>query len=416
MSFKSVFIAITISTALIVAALLLNAARPPRDLAQPGPEFVRATGKCAECHRHETSAIVHEFEASAHSRSGVTCFDCHRAQPGQAPVDHNGFQLATRPTALSCKQCHATEYEQYLRSRHAAPAWAAVRGAQDFTPAQVAQAERSNPGAVARPPNQLAVAEGASALQAGCAGCHSIGKPNPDGSLGTCTECHSRHSTSVALARRPETCGQCHMGPDHSQLEIYSESKHGALFAAQASRMNLEARPKALTTRDMPVPTCATCHMSGLEGLKVTHDPGERLSWFLFADVSARRPDHARAQAEMQEVCTKCHAASSVKAFYAQAEQVVAATNDKVRAAQEVMTTLRKDGLLTPAPFDEPIEFLAFDLWHYFGRTAKHGAFMGGADFVQWHGNYELLHLDARLRTEARELREAAARRGERPR
>ena len=33
----------------------------------------------------------------------------------------------------------------------------------------------------------------------------------------------------------------------------------------------------------------------------------------------------------------------------------------------------------------------SYDYWHYWGRTAKHGAFMGGADFVQWHGNYELL-------------------------
>ena len=39
----------------------------------------------------------------------------------------------------------------------------------------------------------------------------------------------------------------------------------------------------------------------------------------------------------------------------------------------------------------ESIEFVYFDTWHYYGRTAKHGAFMGGADFVQWHGNYELL-------------------------
>ena len=46
---------------------------------------------------------------------------------------------------------------------------------------------------------------------------------------------------------------------------------------------------------------------------------------------------------------------------------------------------------ITGIQFDEPIEFIAFDLWHYYGRTAKHGAFMGGADFVQWHGNYELL-------------------------
>ena len=55
------------------------------------------------------------------------------------------------------------------------------------------------------------------------------------------------------------------------------------------------------------------------------------------------------------------------------------------------MAALRKDGLLTAPPFSQPIDFVYFDLWHYYGRTAKHGAFMGGADFVQWHGNYPML-------------------------
>jgi hypothetical protein len=80
-----------------------------------------------------------------------------------------------------------------------------------------------------------------------------------------------------------------------------------------------------------------------------------------------------------------------VNRFYADAEAVVSATNDRVRDAQALMADLRSEGLLTPEPFDETIEFLHFDVWHYFGRTAKHGAFMGGADFVQWHGTYELL-------------------------
>ncbi len=56
---------------------------------------------------------------------------------------------------------------------------------------------------------------------------------------------------------------------------------------------------------------------------------------------------------------------------------------------------------------DEPIEFLAFDYWHYYGRTAKHGAFMGGADFVQWHGNYELLHYRVKIEKAIKELRAA---------
>src|SRR5678816_2898071 len=156
---------------------------------------------------------------------------------------------------------------------------------------------------------------------------------------------------------------RCHMGPDHSQVEIYTESKHGALFAAQRSELNLDADPKHLTTKDMPVPTCATCHMSGLEGSKVTHDTTERLSWFLFAAVSTPRPDAVRRQNEMQELCKKCHAAPNVMQFYDTADVVVKATNDKVRHVTEVVADLRKRGLLTPEAFDEPIEFMEFDYW-----------------------------------------------------
>ena len=199
------------------------------------------------------------------------------------------------------------------------------------------------------------------------------------------------------------------MGPDHAQVEIYTESKHGALFAAQRASLNLSAEPKRLTTADMSVPTCATCHLSGLDGLKVTHDTTERLSYWLFAPVSERRPAYARARTEMQETCLRCHASSSVERFYEEAEAVVAATNERVREGEALMAGLRADGLLTAHPFDEPIDYLYFDFWHYFGRTAKHGAFMGGADFVQWHGNYELLLTLTELKEMAGELRDGRA-------
>ena len=54
--------------------------------------------------------------------------------------------------------------------------------------------------------------------------------------------------------------------------------------------------------------------------------------------------------------------------------RVVQATNTKIAEAKALMTELRQEGLLTDDPFDEPIEFIYFDLWHYYGRTAKHGA------------------------------------------
>ena len=408
MSFRSVFIAVVIATALVVAAWVINARRPGIETAQPTAALVRATGKCAECHRNETGAIVHEYEMSAHAANGVTCLDCHQPADGQEPYEHRGFVIARSLTANNCRQCHATEYQQYLRSRHAAPAWAAVRGPHDFSAEQIAHAEQYHRGAVDRPANELALLEGPEAITSGCAACHSIGKPNADGTIGTCTACHARHVASIELARSPRTCGQCHMGPDHSQIEIYEESKHGVIFEAQRDRMNLDADPKNLTTADMPVPNCATCHLSGLEGLNVTHDPTERLSYWLFAAVSEKRPTYAQGKAKMQELCMKCHTQPKVEAFYADAEAIVASVNEKIKAAQQIVDDLRADGLLTPAPFDEEIEFLYFDLWHYYGRTAKHGAYMGGADFVQWHGNYEILHDTVKLKQMAEEIRAAA--------
>jgi hypothetical protein len=410
MSFRPVFIAVVIGGALIVAAFVINGLRPKLEVQQPAAAFVRATGKCAECHRRETSAIVHQFEGSRHVQVGVTCLDCHQAVEGQPTLEHRGFTIAKALTAANCRQCHASEYRQYVRSRHAAPAWAAVRGPGDFTPEQVAFAEQFHPGAVKRIANPLVSIEGPAAVSKGCSVCHDVGKPNADGSIGTCTACHARHSASVELARMPETCGQCHMGPDHSQLEIYHESKHGVIFNAQKSHFNLGADPRKLTTADMPVPTCATCHMSGLEGMNMTHDTSERLSYYLFAAISERRPNWRMGEINMQQICLKCHTEPRINQFYTEGARVVDSTNALVREATTIMDGLRRDGLVTAESLDEPIKYRFFDLWHYYGRTAKHGAFMGGADFVQWHGYYEIVSRLAEIKRSAEELRERHAR------
>ena len=84
-----------------------------------------------------------------------------------------------------------------------------------------------------------------------------------------------------------------------------------------------------------------------------------------------------------------------------------AATNDKVQAVRSVIDGLRKDGVLTGPPFEKPIDFAYFDLWHSYGRTSKHGAFMGGADFVQWHGNYPMLKSAVEIKAMAEEMRRA---------
>ena len=62
MTFRAVFIALVIATALIISAYLVNSRRPRVVVEQPSAAFVRASGKCAECHLNTQYSIVHEFE------------------------------------------------------------------------------------------------------------------------------------------------------------------------------------------------------------------------------------------------------------------------------------------------------------------------------------------------------------------
>ena len=407
MSFRSVFIALVIGFGLVLAGFLINRQRPGVETDQPSAAYVRASGKCAECHAQQQHSIVHEYELSAHAREGINCLDCHQPAEGQKKSDHHGFVISKGLTAANCRSCHEMQYQQFVRSRHGAPSWAAVYGEKGLPAEQVAFSEKYHPGACKRPANPLVRLEGEAAVTTGCVKCHSVGKPNDDGSIGSCTACHTRHTASVSIARLPTTCGQCHMGPDHSQLEIYNESKHGVMFAAQRNLLRLDRAPGKLTTRDMFIPTCATCHMSGLNGLKATHDTSERLSWLLAAEVSTKRPGYAQAQASMKEVCSQCHTPPLVERVYDEAEKAVESTNRKVKAASDIVAGLRKDGVLSSTPFAQPIDFRYFDLWHYYGRTAKHGAFMGGQDFAQWHGNYPILGHTVEIRAMAEEMRRA---------
>jgi hypothetical protein len=57
---------------------------------------VKATGKCADCHRHETSAVMHEHEMSQHSVVGVNCLEGHHPSKEQEPLDHEGFAISRK--------------------------------------------------------------------------------------------------------------------------------------------------------------------------------------------------------------------------------------------------------------------------------------------------------------------------------
>jgi hydroxylamine dehydrogenase len=371
-----------------------------------------STDDCVDCHRRETPGIVGEFGVSVMAAAKVTCRDCHEVASGHAgAIEHEGSFVLGSPSTAMCQRCHRHEVAQYNASRHSLPAYTAVVGIGPLTEEQRAAYQAIPEGSFApdKTRHALYAIEGPDITLFACETCHDVGKPAADGSVGECQKCHLRHEFSLTQARKPETCNACHIGPDHPQWEIYQESPHGIAYATGGDRWNWEAEPGTLTVEDFPAPTCTICHLSGFGTTETTHDVGDRLTWYLFSPLSERRPSWQDNLTRMQAVCRECHNDTFLTDFYAAADAATEAVNVRVRESDAVMEPLTQLGLLTAEPFDEPIDFKYFDLWHYWGRTAKFGLWMQGPDYTQWHGIYELLKDMSDLKEMAAGKLEAAA-------
>jgi hypothetical protein len=334
--------------------------------------------------------VVEQWMDSKHAQRGIGCLACHGAEPGDPDaMEHHGNRVAVIVSPKDCSRCHPNEVKEQQDSRHANAA--SFVGSED---------------------NFLGeVVEGGPSAQLGCKGCHGttvkvlaggkldpstwpnggIGRINPDGSKGSCAACHYRHDFSLAIARGPDSCGKCHMGPDHPQIEIYNESKHGVRFREQHDKMNLESQPWVVGRDYHAAPTCATCHMSATPTQPVSHDPGRRIAWTLRPIVSTKLEKWEDRRDDMLDVCMQCHSEPWAKNYFQQFDSFIDLYNEKfAKPAKAIMDALRADKKLSPTPFDEPLEFKYFELWHHEGRRARHGAAMMGPDFVQWHGMYEV--------------------------
>jgi hydroxylamine dehydrogenase len=358
--------------------------------AKPLPQVSQAGQKCIDCHESTTPGVVEQWRYSCDAAARVDCNSCHQANPGDpARFDHYGQQIAVIVTPNYCARCHAKETKQFEASHHADAA--KFIGSLDNVLGEIV--------------------EGGPAVINGCMQCHGstvlyrgdgkfdpatwpnsgIGRLNPDGSKGSCAACHGRHAFSAAQARQPENCGKCHMGPDHPQIEIYNESKHGIQFRANLGKMNLDSKSWVVGTDYFAAPTCATCHMSATSTQPVTHDTGDRISWTLRPAVSIKLENWEKRRAAMQDVCANCHATGWVENFYKQYDLTVDLYNEKfAKPARAIMDKLYADQKLTRTPFDEKIEWTYYELWHHEGRRARMGTAMMGPDYTQWHGFYEV--------------------------
>ena len=345
---------------------------------------------CVVCHENNNASLVSLWKSSRHFSAGVECIDCHQAEKGEVDAfEHNGAIIAVIVSPKDCGKCHEEVVAQNSASRHAHAAQ--FIGSLDNVLGEIV--------------------EGTPAANSGSRQCHGsevkvladgkhdpatwpntgIGRVNPDGSSGSCSACHMRHSFSVAQARAPENCGRCHMGPDHPQIEIYNESKHGIKYRASTQDMNLDSPSWVLGVDYTAAPTCATCHISATKSQAASHDVGGRISWTLRPAISVHQENWEAKRGNMKNVCQSCHSPEWVDNFYTQYDNAVSLYNEKFATpAKAMMDDLKAAGKVTPSPFDDKIEWTYFELWHHQGRRARHGAAMMGPDYTQWHGFYEV--------------------------
>jgi len=402
-----VVVLVVLGLALIVWLL----GRPAEVTGEREPVNALATSddNCISCHRSTTPGIIEQYGVSSMAAAKVTCRDCHEvAADYPGAKQHEGISVLASPTPAKCERCHQQEVAQFNQSRHALPAWVAFAGSKELTPDLMAQYQSISEGQFSpnKDRNAIGALEGPDVTRFACETCHNVGRPAVDGSVGQCQKCHLRHTFSLAQARKPETCNQCHIGPDHPQWEIYVESPHGIAYHTQGENWNWEGEAGTLTSKDFQAPTCALCHFSGFGATGTTHDVGERLTWFLFSPVSERRPSWQDNKVRMQAVCMQCHNEQFIDAFYADGDKLVDRVNEWVKQSDQMMAEAKDAGLVTAEPFDQPLDFTYFELWHHYGRTAKFGAWMQGPDYTQWHGGYEIL---SRLADLKKEIEDAAA-------
>ena len=382
---------------------------------------VSAEGKkCIECHAQKQPGIVADWVSSRHAHVGVSCIDCHSVDKDSPMASQNcpgvkgtDTYVTVLVTPKTCGRCHATQVEQFdhsghyrarlqykgpdgrnfkgltaLIEKHEGQGMEQFKNAADMTGCMQCHGSVVTLDADKRPTKEGWPAAG-------------IGTVWPDGSVGNCIVCHTRHRFNIAEARKPAACASCHLGPDHPDIEIYNNSKHGQIFNAEGSTWTFTSAPDAWEPGDYRAPTCAVCHMSGIGDLKTTHNISERLKWNLWTPESMVRnsPDPlspltgngVEGRKKMEAVCNNCHTPLHTTNFFEQADNQIELYNQGYwQPAAAMSKELAEKKLLKENPWDDEFQRILYHLWHHEGRRMRQGAAMAGPDYAHWHGVFEL--------------------------
>jgi len=461
------------------------------------------TKACVGCHKVYTPGIVDDWLSGRHAGTtpadalklsplerrisadtvaqwlkgnAVGCYECHSLNPDNHKdnFQHMGYDINIVVSPDDCKSCHPVEARQYSKSKKAY----AVRNLlenpvyEKLVFASAGMKKMENGEITSHTPSE-------NTLHETCLGCHGtkvqlkgmkeiyigsktgtikvpdlanwpnqgVGRVNPDGSIGSCTACHTRHSFSIEVARKPYTCAQCHLEPDVPAWNVYKKSKHGNIFSSRYHEWNFTAVPWTIG-RDFKTPTCAACHNSltvahdGTVIAERSHDFGSRLWVRIFGliyshpqpksgDTTVIRntaglplpvtftgtlaSDYLITATEQDErldimkgICESCHSTSWVKGHFEKLANTIHETDQMVGTATKLMSDIWETGLEDDTnPFNESLEKIWVRQWLFYANSIRYtSAMTGSPDYATFKNGWWKLNENIRFMKDWTELKE----------
>ncbi len=439
----------------------------------------KQTEACLECHASVNPGIVGAWEKSRMARVTpraarsmvvkkrrvsfesvskglasvvVGCAECHTLNPEkhQDSFEHNGYQVHVVVTPEDCAICHPVEKGQYSKNLMY-NAYGNLKNNPVYhglVDSAIGIQSFNGMKTTLKKPDEQTYADS-------CFYCHGtivkvqgmktretdkgkmsfpilsgwpnqgVGRINPDGSMGSCTACHTRHQFSIEMARSPATCSECHKGPDVPAYKVYMVSKHGNIYSGLGKGWNYKAVPWTVG-KDFTAPTCATCHVSlvvseqGEVLAERTHQMSDRLAWRLMgliyahphprsADTTVIRnkaglplpteltgepvakylidtKEQDKRTKTMQKVCLGCHSHGWVEGQFARFENTIKTTNEMTLTATKILLSAWQKGAAKglaqkDSIFNEAIEKMWVEQWLFFANNTRYASAMMGADY-----------------------------------
>jgi hypothetical protein len=455
-----------------------------------GAPISEDTETCLECHASLHPGIVEAWRKSRHAQTTpgeamkltglarkissksvpenlkqvtLGCAECHTLRPEahKDTFEHNDYDIHVVVSPKDCAVCHSQEAEQFDQNLMARAHNNLVRnGVYRLLIQSINDTPVFEKGKVTlKPANADTNAEA-------CLYCHGTklevtgtesrdsdfgemtfpviagwpnqgtGRLNLDGSRGACSACHTRHTFSIEMARKPYTCKECHVGPDVPAFKVYAASKHGNIFSTHNKDWDFKPVPWTVG-KDFTAPTCATCHISQLVNtdgeliVERSHEVKNRLAYRIFGLIYAHpHPKDAdtttirnkdglplptdfsggfaskyllnekgreAAREEIQSVCLSCHDQSWVDGHWRRFENTITQSNAVTLTGTKIIQEIWDQGYAQGVaqgqnPFDEFIEKKWSDLWLFYANSVRFASAMaGGGDYgVFAEGRYHM--------------------------